>query len=245
MISDLEYLVQLQEIDLRIKEQELSREQFPAAVAELRQAISNAQDATEKANAKLQKAEEEKRTFEEQVQKGHELLERSQSRLNSIKTNREYDAVHAEIETQKNLINNAEQKRKNLANEIERLKTLAEENKQELERIKSENEPQIAELEQKIGTIDSNIAEITKERDAVIPNISKQVLRTYDLIRKKRKTGRALSLVSNSRTCTVCYKVLEPQLYNEIKRGIKLILCQNCGSIYVWDEEKAKEQQHG
>lgn len=243
MIEDLVCLVQLQEIDLRIKEQELAQEEFPSAVKELEGQINKAKASHDNAISKLQQAESEKKSFEEQIQHTKDMLDKSQDRLNSIKTNREYDAVHAEIETQKNMINNAEQRRKNLDDEINRLKTAAEENSKTLESTKAENEPKISDLKQKIDAIDSNIAEITKERDKVTPKISKQTLRTYDQIHRKRKNGKALSLVSSSKTCTVCYKVLEPQLYNEIRKGNKIILCQNCGSIFVWDEKAAGENQ--
>lgn len=241
MNQELEYLVQLQEIDLRIREQELAQEQYPAAVTELEQAIAKAKSILDNAAKKLQKAESEKKTFEDQIENAKSHLEKSQERLNSIKTNREYDAVHAEIEAQKNLLNNAETKRKNLGEEIQKMQSNVENSTAEYERIKSENEPQIADLKAKIGAIDSNIAEITKERDLVLPKISKQYLRTYDLIRKKRKNGKAISTV-NTRTCGICFKVLEPQLINEVKRGIKMILCQNCGSILVWNESIVKEK---
>lgn len=241
MNQELEYLVQLQEIDLRIREQELAQEQYPASVAELEQGIAKAKSKLDNATAKYQKAESEKKKFEEQIEKVKESLDKSQTRLNSIKTNREYDAVHAEIEAQKHMLNTAESKRKNLLDEITKMQTIVDECTKDYEQIKSENEPQIADLKSKIGTIDSRIAEITKERDIILPKISKQYLRTYDLIRTKRKTGRAISRVS-TRTCNVCYKVLEPQLINEIKRGLKMILCQNCGSILIWDDTKVKEQ---
>ena len=243
MISDLENLIELQEIDLRIREQEMAQEQYPAAVQNFEQEIEKAQATVGSTTSRLQKAEAEERSFEDQIRNAHESLEKSQTRLNSIKTNREYDAVHAEIETHKNLINNAENRRKNLQNEINMLKSAVDESVQDLERIKSENEPKIADLKQKIAAIDSNIQEIEKERVLVTPKITKHALRTYDLIRKKRKTGRVLSVISNSRTCTVCFKVLEPQLYNEVKRGLKLILCQSCGSILVWGEAENNTQQ--
>ncbi len=116
-----------------------------------------------------------------------------------------------------------------------------ETSKTEYDRIKTENEPQIADLKSKIGAIDSVISEITKERDLIVPKISKQYLRTYDLIRRKKKTGKALSHVT-TRTCGICFKVLEPQLINEIKRGLKMILCQNCGSILIWGEDTTKKK---
>lgn len=235
MLEDLRYLLELQEIDLRIKEQELAQEQFPEQVEILNRQIAEATEAVEKVKVTLTRAEEDKKNWEEQVAKAQEGLERSQERLNSIRTNREYDAVHAEIEAQKSIINSAEQRRNSLTAEIERLQATVAEHEAELERITSENTPQIQELKEKIGAIDSNIAEITKEREVVIPKLAKHILRQYDLIRSKRKNGRAISMIKPNRTCSICFKVLEPQLFNEIKRGIKVQLCQSCGSIMIWD----------
>lgn len=233
MIEDLENLKLLQEIDLRIHQQELAQKQFPGTVEELEGAIKNAKESLENFQMKLSKTQEEVNSFDDQILKSRELLEKSQNRLNSIKTNREYDAVHAEIENQKNSINTVEIRKKNLLEEIEKLNKAIEEKTKEYEQIKSENEPQISELKEKIAAIDSTIASIVKERNEIVPKISKPILRTYDLIRKKRKTGNALSNITG-KTCAVCYKVLEPQIYNEIKRGRKMLLCQNCGSIFVW-----------
>jgi len=233
MIEDLENLKQLQEIDLRIHQQELAQKQFPDTVNELDGAIKKAKESLDNFQAKLSKTQAEVNSLNEQIQNSHELLEKSQNRLNSIKTNREYDAVHAEIENQKNSINTVEIRKKNLLEGIEKLNSTIEEKTKEYQQIKSENEPQISELKNKIAAIDSVIADIVKERNIIVPKISKPILRTYDLIRKKRKTGNALSNVTG-KTCAVCYKVLEPQLFNEIKRGRKMILCQNCGSIFVW-----------
>jgi predicted nucleic acid-binding Zn-ribbon protein len=237
MLQDLVLLVQLQEIDLRIKEQELAQENFPAQVTQLEQEIAKAKAASVHSNDKLKKALTEKSTFEDQIQKAKDGLDKSQDRLNNIKTNREYDAVHAEIETQKNMVNTAESRKKHILDDIEKLQASATESQGTYDTILAENEPKIKELKEKISAIDTNIAEITKERDVLVPQIGKHILRPYDLIRKKRKTGKALSLISNNRNCSICYKVLEPQLYNEIKRGLKLIICESCGSIMVWNGE--------
>lgn len=243
MIEDLQRLVKLQEIDLRIKEQEVAQEHFPAAVTKLENEISATAAMLEAANEALKKAEKERNEGDDEVFAAQSGLEKSQDRLNSIKTNREYDAVHAEIETQKHIIANAEHKKVKVLAELEKLQSIITAKQAEYDRVKSENEPQINDLKQKIGAIDSTIKTITAERNAVEPEVGKHILRQYDLIRKKRKTGKALSIITRTRTCAICYKVLEPQLFNEIKRGIKVILCQSCGSIMIWDEEAAKEQK--
>jgi len=237
MNQELEYLVQLQEIDLRIREQELAQEQYPTAVTELEQAMLKAKTILDHAEKRLEKAQSEQKTFEDQITNVTAQLDKSQDRLNSIKTNREYDAVHAEIETQKHMLSNAEGRRKTLLDEIVKMQSNVEKCSADYDKIKSENEPQISDLKAKISVIDTTIAKITKERDTIVPKISKQYLRSYELIHKKRKNGKAISIVT-TRTCGACYKVLEPQLINEVKRGLKMILCQNCGSILIWEEKQ-------
>lgn len=243
MLRDLEYLVQLQAIDLKIHEQELAKEQLPEAVKELEQIVGTAGKAMESALNKTDETAKELKTLDEQILQAKEGLERSQTRLNSIKTNREYDAVHAEIETQNNIMRSSEGRIKQLADETEKLKTLAETVKQDFENVKNENEPKIAELRTTIASIDSVIAGIRKERDAVTQLINKSILRTYELIRKRRKDCRVISTITGTRTCSVCHKVLEPQLMSEIKRRTKLIICQSCGSIFVWTEAAKSPDQ--
>jgi hypothetical protein len=187
---------------------------------------------------KLADAEAELKNFEAQIVQAQEGLEKSQGRLNSIKTNREYDAVHMEIETQKNIVATSESRKKKLTDEIANLKQASDAAAEDLEKSKTENGPKISELNTKIASIDSVIAGIVKERDAVLPGVGKATMRTYELIRKRRKSAKVMSLVTSARTCTVCYKVLEPQLVNEIKRSTRITLCQSCGSILVWTGTK-------
>jgi len=239
MIPDLENLIKLQEIDLRIKEQELAKEQYPAAVLDLENQIKKTQNVCTNAKSKLDQLTGSVKNIDEQTEKARESLSKSQERLSSIKTNREYDAVHKEIEAQKNLLGNSEGKKKSIEADIEKQTKIVEEAQTELEKTQSELQPQIDDLKSKIGSIDSNIAEITKERDAVSPLVSKATQRTYDSIRTKRKTGRAVSLVGSNKTCSVCFRVLQPQLANEVRRGSKIIICESCGSMLIWDESGA------
>jgi uncharacterized protein len=244
MLRDLESLVQLQEVDLRIHEQELAKEQLPATVKELELIIEKAKNNHAAVAAKFDAAEKELTGFEDLIKKAQENLDKSQTRLNSIKTNREYDAVHAEIESAKNLLHTSESRKTKLTEEVSKLKAATETAQSELEKTISENDPKIAHLNSQIAAIDSVITGITKERNAIVPQVSKTTLRTYDQILKRRKNGKkVVSLVDRMRTCTVCFKMLEPQLMNEIKRSTKLIMCQNCGSIFVWNGNKDSEAQ--
>ncbi len=236
MIQDLEYLVKLQEIDLRVREQESAKEQYPMAVADLEKRIEGARETGAAVGDRLAKLASEIEAADEQAAKLRESLNKSQERLSSIQTNREYDAVHKEIEAQKALLASAEGRKTALESDLEKGKTALVEAEKVYENAKAELQPQIDDLRAKIGKIDSVIAEIMAERAKISCNVSLPTMRTYDSIRKKKKSGRAVSLVNQDKTCGVCFMILQPQLCSEIRRGTKIILCENCGSMLIWDE---------
>jgi uncharacterized protein len=243
MHKDLENLMQLQSIDVRITEIQQSKKEFPKTVENLKAAIAKAQETVSSLEAKALDLQNEKKGLNEKAVESQAALKKSEERLNSIKTNREYDAVHAEIETYKKTVEHSQSQATGLDKDIVTRQASRDEAQKEFEKVKAENEPQIAELTAKIASIDSQVAEVQKERDAIIPLISKPSLRTYEHILKKRKNGQVLSIMSGKmRICAVCHKVLESQLINEIKKGEKIMTCQSCGSIFVHGAEENPEQ---
>ena len=99
MSNDIKKLLTLQECDLRIVELENSKKEFPIRVAELEKAIADAAGTVEETKERIEEITNEKKAAEEQIANAKLSLEKSQERLNTIRTNKEYDAVHAEIES--------------------------------------------------------------------------------------------------------------------------------------------------
>jgi|WetSurMetagenome_2_1015567.scaffolds.fasta_scaffold00026_45 uncharacterized protein len=238
MIQDLELLVQLQEFDLRIHGLFQSQSSLPKSLWELERSIASAQKAVDAINSQFAANVAEKKSFEDKVAEAKIALDKSQDRLNSIKTNREYDAVHAEIENFKSTIAGADTRTRNLTAESDKLTQLLDTKKADLEKIKTENEPKILELKNQIASIDSSVAALRQQRSTIAAKVPKSLLRTYDHILSRRKNAKVLSFVGKDNgTCSSCFKVLETQLINEIRRGTKLLTCQNCGAIFVWHTE--------
>ena len=243
MIPDLELLIKLQEIDLKISELVHAQDEFPSTISSYSAAIKVASDTVDSTSKRLSDVVLEKKATEDKIIETKIQLDKSEERLNTIKTNREYDAVHTQIENFKNTLTSGDLKLKMLAQETELLQKTLDKEIAELEKIKSENDPHIAEIKGKIDTIGISIAELTAQRNEIIAMVPKATLRTYDYILKRRKNGQVLSFVKgDARTCSVCFKILEPQLINEIRKGNKMIMCQNCGSIFIWKNDEIKEK---
>jgi len=240
--SDLEKLTTLQEIDLRITEQELSKTELPEKLAGMHGTIDDARQKCDSLEQKLEDARKEQTSLQEKINELTDHLAKSQERLNHIKTNREYDAVHAEIETAKSHIDNAETRTKTVAEEIAHLEKQRDEAQEDCKQISTELEPHIQDLTSRINAIDSTIADIRKERDAITQTIPKPVLKPYEHILERRKNGRVLAFICEKKPdCSICHKVLEPQVLNEVRGGNNLVMCQSCGSIILWKEPEEDE----
>jgi len=243
MMSDLESLIQLQEIDVKISELKRAQEEFPAAISTFSSAIKSASGSVEAAGKKLAESVAEKKSIEDKLADAKLQLDKSQERLNTIKTNREYDAVHTQIENFKNTLAGGDSKLKALAQNSEQLQQSMDAAAAELEKVKLENGPKIDEIQAKIDTLSASIAELTERRGKITGSVSKSLLRTYDYILKRRKNGQVLSFVdAEKRTCSVCHKILEPHLMSEIRRGAKMTTCQSFGSIFIWKSETVAPQ---
>jgi uncharacterized protein len=239
MHSDLEALINLQRIDTRITELNRETEALPSALSQLEDAIKKSRDHVEGLIKKQAALFEEKKTLETAIDDAKSHLDKSQELLSSIKTNREYDAVHTQIENFKSVVSSGDGKIKKIDQDAAGLQESIEKANAELEKVINDNTPKITEIKGKMDAIGSSIAQMTEERNAVIAAVPKQLLRTYNYILKRRKSGQVLSFVNaNGRTCSVCFKILEAQLINEIRKSEKIIVCQNCGSIFVWKENE-------
>jgi len=242
MSNDYKMLLALQDCDLRIVDLERSKEEFPIKVAELEKAIADAAGTVESTQTRIEELTQEKKNVEEQVVNAKLSLEKSQERLNTIKTNKEYDAVHSEIETHKNIVATADKRIHKFTSEIEILGETLTEEKEAFENLSAENQPQIDDLKQKIATIDSSVADVVAEKENLIPQIAKPYIRAYNHIRANRKKGKVISIISNAdRNCTVCYQVVPPQLVNQIRKGNDIVYCQSCGSILILESSLAGE----
>ncbi len=242
MHSDLAALINLQRIDARINELMRDQEGFPTSLSLHENAIKKARAAVDDLSKKLDNLQKEKLNLEGAISDAKSHLDKSQDLLNTIKTNREYDAVHTQIENFKNVVSTSDAKIKKFDLDAAELSQAIETAKTELEKTVTENEGKITEIKGKMDAIGAVVAQMTQERNSVIGAVPKPLLRTYEHILKRRKTGQVLSYVNgDDRTCSVCFKILEAQLINEIRRSAKVIVCQNCGSIFVWKDAEAPQ----
>lgn len=242
MNAHLQKLIALQEIDRKLHDLDVSTRQFPEQVAALEAALAQARSAVDTIVNRKAQAGKDIDGMAQAIVDAKAAVERSNTRLSTITTNREYDAVHQEIATNQQLEVNARKNQTALQEDLKKYDAAIEQAQAQLKEVEEKHSPVIAELRVKLASIDGQRQELLNQRTAAVVGVSSQHLRVYDNIRKHRKTGIALSMVQpHDKICAVCHKVLEAQLVNDIRAAKRLNICASCGSILVWDEPTGQQ----
>ncbi len=237
MRNDLELLLRLQVIDYDLGELERSKDYLPDMMENLNREIEDAKEKLTDTAGRLEEARIAQKDLELDLKSREAELQKYQQQMMSIKTNKEYDALVAQIDTLKEQISGGETK---LIQTIELLENLTEESKTLQEKqtqVEDNNRKQLLILQEKIDSIGDKVTDKYHSREEVVSSIAKPIFSNYERVRKGRG-GRAVVAVKK-KACTSCFKALTPKKIQEIKRGDKVLTCDYCGCLLYWDNEES------
>jgi predicted nucleic acid-binding Zn-ribbon protein len=239
MLKDLKLLLELQEIDNSIKALKDDQLNFPQEIERLKKEITLVESRYNESQERLKELQQIQEETMAMILEKKDALSQSQEKLKVIKTNKEYDAVHEEIESHESFIKNSDKKLSQVNSTIKELKEEGEILAEKLKTIQEKNAPLLNKLEGELESIEKKVNEENRKTEPSRTSINKRFLNLYQRIVKNRKNRNAIGLVTEGqRLCHYCYAHLPPQKYNEVKRNDDLILCTNCGSILIWVEDE-------
>ena len=234
MNGDLELLLKLQNVDYDLGELERSKEYIPDMMDNLRKEIEESEKNLEMTRETLASSRLEQKDIELQLQEKQERLKSLQGRMMAIKTNKEYDALVAEIDQIKEDLSNLETRGLELIEIIETAEKELDGLDQKLKGVKSVNDEQLASLQNQIDSVGTKISEKETERKQLLGHINKRAIAVYERVRKGK--GGAVVVAVKKRACGACFKALPPQRIQEIKRGERIITCDSCGRMLIWTD---------
>ncbi len=231
----LNLLVELQKIDEDIGELEHSKVYLPEMIANINNEIESLEKSLAETETTLLDAKKKQKQLELDIESDKEQLARFQKQMKVIKTNKEYDALVAEIDTKKRQISDNEDEILKLMGIIEQATENLAAIKAKLEETRSSTAIHLQNLTAEMCTLEAKIENKQKERGGLIKSIDRRTLSMYERIRKG-KGGMAVVKI-RKRACGGCFKQVPPQLVQEIRRGDKIFTCDSCGRILIWSDE--------
>ena len=238
MKTDMMKLLNAQEIDLEIDRLGKSKKKYPEQIEMLKKEITDLKESIDDIEVRIHENQKNRRLIEEELTAERDTLLKKEKRLLETKTNKEYTAVQHEIEMSRMRIDNLETEDLQLMTESDQLLPQRDELREKYEATRKTNNSLLEELQDKYNSHESDIAKLERKRDEILTNVNNRGLVVYKRLRKG-KSGLAVAKVDHNKlSCMGCFKQLPPQKALEVRRADKLMFCENCGRILVWDSRE-------
>lgn len=227
----LTQLLNLQEIDMQISKIEASLGNLPQQVDELRTQVDIVNEEIKTFKNELVEIDAEKRKLEGEISLFGEKQKKYQEQVYSVTTNKEYDAISAEIEATKAHIDEHENILLELLDREENIEKNLKEKEEEIEKLKLNYKEKDAVLTEKKKANEAELNKLATERTSVVSQIKRPLYSQYERIRRARN-GLVLAEVKNY-TCQGCFATIPAQTVVEVRKMNRIIICETCGRILV------------
>lgn len=220
----IEDLLELQTIDMRIRNMKMRLEMLPKEKVSLEAELKKEEGEIKSKSEYTKKTELAIKKTESEISQINETIKKIQANSAMVKKNNEYQAMMSEIAQNRTRISDLETEEITLLDELERAKTeLKEFEKQYHAKVRTIRE-NISELLQMELEVREEISRLIAERVIKENGISQEVIRLYSRLLKT--AGDPLVKVNND-ICGNCHLKLTPQTLNEARKGT-VIACDNC-----------------
>jgi len=232
--EQLKKLINLQQIDSEIFDLKIELEAFPAKIEEMDRILETKKTGMENADAKLKAIQVQKSERETDMQAAEEKIQKYDSELAQIKTNKEYKAMLEQIDGVKADVSLLEEKILELFDQIEEAQAELKKEKDIFEEESKKNEGEKQKINEERKKVESRLAELNGNRAGITKDIDESILKRYDKILENR--GRSALSKVNGEFCEECNMRLRPQVINEAHLKNDIVVCENCSRILYVQE---------
>jgi predicted nucleic acid-binding Zn-ribbon protein len=230
--SDIQFLIQLAQKDLEMKENRRLLETTPLTIRNLEQEVSDMDAHYTAAEAELEKFKKEKIRLEGDVKDERAAIVKKQIEQMAAKDNKEYAAKTSEIQFLEKKIDQHESR-------ILELLDLMESERKEVEaateKINTERDAKLnakKDWENKIGAAKAALAKLEDDKALTLPLLSARIRNRYERILKVKGDSGVVNLIGS--ICQGCFTRVPPQQVYEVRRNDSILTCEACGRIMIY-----------
>ena len=239
MKEQLQRLIQLQELDSKIRLHDRQEASFPVEIEKIQREIERLAEAFQAEVMKIETIEKERRQRERDLEAAGDQIKKIQSRLPEVKTNKEYQAFLSEIDHLKEKMDQYEVEIIERLEEADRLRGILSEKETVYLEEKKKLEARKAELESQLTHLPDDLKGLKARRDDLKKKIPPDLIKQYQTL-LERRGGLAVVYVKKE-VCQGCHMNIPPQLFNQIQKSEQIFTCPHCNRILVpFDESREK-----
>ncbi len=233
MGAKLRALLDLQEIELQIVDIRRQLARRERRVEAQQRKMHSARQQIETLRNEIQHDQATFDSLDVEIKSRSAHIEKLRQHLNTVRTNKEYASVLAQINTEKADLTRLEGRALEMMQQIEQKKqSLAEhEQAQQAEHEKLERLQQ--ELEQTRASFAGRLEALQQQRDQAAARLDVRTLELFDRL-SQRYDGEALAAVADTGgefICEGCHMTVRAEVPNALKIRDEIMTCKNCGRI--------------
>jgi len=226
-------LYEVQKIDSQVFEIQERRKTISLRLQELEDQGQDAVRQIEGLESQLIGLEKQARGQENTAQAEKVKIKKWEARLQEIRNQREALALSREVDGAKRSVEKAEEETLSIWKQKEDMELEIETLRDKHTDLGVGAADEAEKVKQAIVDTEAQTERHAARRGTLVKEIPANVVRTYDMVRAKRR-GMGISIVSNG-SCQGCFVKLRPQLYNMLQRGDTIEQCPQCQRLMVWE----------
>ncbi|HAD83139.1 MAG: hypothetical protein A2509_03785 [Candidatus Edwardsbacteria bacterium RIFOXYD12_FULL_50_11] len=236
MRETLQAIYQIQKLDDLIRDNQGRLDQIPKDIADIQERLKESRSRLDEVNRQQEDLARQKKALEQEVEQTSSNIKKHQTQLLSVKTNKEYTTMLHEIEGEKKKTSDIEEQILTIMESLEKLGLQETEEKNIFKLAEAQSQGKQQEMGKEAAGLSARVEELRKNKQEALAGLPKDILAMYDKIGKARN-GTAVVAVKST-TCGGCFGNLPTQLLNRIRDMDKIITCENCGRILIWQDPK-------
>jgi predicted nucleic acid-binding Zn-ribbon protein len=232
IVEKLRALAKLQYVDSQLDKIIVLRGSLPEEVDELDFEIQGLEGKKGKIEEDIEELRNEILKRKANIKDFGAQIRKYEEQLNTVKNNREYEALTKEVEYANLEILTSEKKIKQLEDQIEQKNMLLSDTQAQVDERSNDLAEKQKELEIIVKETEMEEQRLRSESGEASKVVDKRIFDAYGKIRRNMRNG--LAIVSTDRdACGGCFAIIPPQTQLEIRQKKKLLFCENCGRMLV------------
>ncbi len=234
-------LVNLQQIEIDTHNIETKLNNVDQRLEKLDNSLIDFKQVIEEQQSVVNELNQKYRNYESDVRLNLDGIKKSEAKLSSVKTNKEYQSSLKEIE---------DLKKKNSSLEDDMIEFL--DRIEEAEKALKTKMVEYSELQKQMNREKEIIHKETEEGKRQLENLDAQwkaisagidtaLLKTYNEVKSTQSNAVGIIAVIDA-VCQGCHMNIPPQMFNELQRGDHLTKCPMCQRLIYWKDTPKRSE---
>lgn len=219
-------LVKLQEVEIETASVQARLAGLPRLLADLDARLTASEGAATLEAGRLSEIQQAYRVQEADAKVIQARIAKSEEKLRSVKTNKEYQSSLKEIDDLKTSLSAIEDRMIAHLDEMDQVAVSVATKEDEVKLLARDIEEEKGQIRRDAVSAQKQLDRLNAERARIIAVIEPDLLKTYESV-KQNSGGVAIAVVKNA-VCLGCHVNLPPQMFHDLLHFDKLLVCPHC-----------------